>query len=184
MSLSLSFYKQMMSSDWFNPPECTPRPFEPKESLQETVGGLGVNIFMSDYRPHTRADRALRYLMRTVALIAIGVLAAPAGMLEHGLCVTYHLYHYLKSGKNPVEWEKVVKHARWFFADLWVCAGIGIPWYRVCFVKDCSRLFYLAVPLTLVMALSVQVAVTVFAQKNERVPLFKISNLPQRFWYR
>ncbi len=169
----------MMSSDWFYPSNYIERPCEPQESIAETVDFDNIEFLNCTVNETTSYNRGkiLRCLARTIALIAIGILVAPLGILWHGLCIAYHLFTYFQTDKDTSQWEKVVKHAGCFFADLRIALCIGLPWYliyqRSFNGKESSRLFYLLACMPIILASSPQKAVIAFAPKEERVPLLK-----------
>ena len=169
----------MMSSDWFYPSNFIERPYEPQESITETVDFDTAEFFNCTVNEATNNKRGkiLRCLARTIALIAIGILIAPLGMLWHGLCIAYHLFTYFQTDKDSSQWEKVKRHSGCFFVDLRIALCIGLPWYQIYQrnfqSKESSRLFYLLACMTIILASSPQKAVLAFAEKEERIPLLK-----------
>lgn len=186
-AFSLQAYKHVLASDFFNPSNCELRKIDEKTSIKEAIG-TNCDLFDSVEKtdPAHKRGKPLRFLARSVAVVVVGVVIAPAGTLWNGgkmvVSIVTLIYHKVTPMQPGVDikgdWQKVWGYSKAFFTDL-VLAGflaasfayLTIPGLSL-FEKIAGSCFFAAFPI-LPMAGDPKSSVLMLTFTKERLAVYK-----------
>lgn len=137
MNICTSFSKiatiSLLNSNFFYPSNYKLRCIEDKGSIKESLSAIPDLFAFQKKRNFSHlVGKPFRAVARAVAMLAIGALVAPAGVIYHTLSGCRRIFLHLKDKEQQQHhWEKVKEHALAFFTDLFICGttAIGIAGY-------------------------------------------------------
>lgn len=185
-ALSLSLFKKMMNSDFFNLSKFEMRFLKSKKSLELSLKNQDIfeNRIKIDRKSH-QIKRTLQIVARCFGIMAI-CLASPVGALYHAAQAMKFLIYHCREGKNSSyeNTEKFKAHSWALLTDLWIAGGICYfmaAAYVIHFVIakeilagvfSAGLLWYAKYPESLISQVTYQ---------DERAPLFKAIKLKTDF---
>lgn len=138
VSFSSRAFLKVATSDILNPSNCQLRPIEDKGSILRSLKDIDIGQSKIDNRIVHYCGKPIRFVARAVAIYAISIILAPAGVIYHGIIILRHTVIALTRGeKSGHNWEKVRKYqtAMWtdFKVSVFAAAGTAAFTYSILF---------------------------------------------------
>lgn len=187
-------YLEMLSSSILYPSNQVLRPTKAagsiKESLDVNSELFNTEALQSNWHDYTKPVRAVA---RLILGIAIGLFAAPAGVLFHAGATVFYSAMWLKSEGDQVEhnWKKVKDHAGYFFVDLLITlmtlwGVVSIKWLNALWAAGGKRFVIFGLVASGLIPLFCAVAPHhvipyLFLDRGERAAVYKAVRLKNDF---